>query len=140
MISGNAISQGDSLSINQNIMFRFNRYDTAYTAFNGRDLSPKGYIELNPDTGFCNLILSVDEIKAKDVSIYPNPATSEITVYFNEIVSNEFNLEIINIYGNLVYSKLLTNVNEHKINIDKLASGIYFIRLNNTAVKKFLKL
>lgn len=38
-----------------NLTFRMTRYPMDYSAFDGRDLSPKGYIEGNPDTNFCNL-------------------------------------------------------------------------------------
>ncbi|NNC85593.1 MAG: T9SS type A sorting domain-containing protein [Bacteroidia bacterium] len=141
MLGGNPVSQGDTLSINNNIMFRFNRYDTAYTAFAGRDLSAKGYIELNPDTGFCNLILSVDDIiESNNIQLYPNPATDLINVFFNDVIKGETIIEVLNIYGEIVYSSTINNEREIQINSEKFSSGVYFIRVNETAVKKFVKL
>lgn len=53
---GVPLNQGDpDPSTGANLTFRMTRYGTDYSAFDGRDLSPKGYIEGNPDTTFCNL-------------------------------------------------------------------------------------
>ncbi len=56
---GIPVAQGETLSNRENLMFRFERYPADDPAFAGRDLSPKGYIELNPDTSFCTLTSSV---------------------------------------------------------------------------------
>ena len=138
MLSGNPVSQGDSLSISNNLMFRFNRYDTAYSAFNGRDLSSKGYIELNPDTGFCNLILGVNDlVKNDNISIYPNPASNEINIIIENVDVRDIQIEVLNVLGELVFERTDKNNNHSTIDVSKLSTGIYFIRINKNAVQKF---
>lgn len=59
-----------------NHVFRFQRYAIDDPAFDGKDLSPKGFIELNPDTAYCTLVTSSaggTEQLGSDWSVYPNP-------------------------------------------------------------------
>jgi hypothetical protein len=85
MKNGNPVAQYDTtLTPVVNQQFRFNRYPTNFAAFNGKNLVPQGYIELNPDTNFCSRILNVDQISEEmdNVLVYPNPATDEIRIDF----------------------------------------------------------
>ena len=42
-------------------------------------------MELNPDTNYCNTILSIEEDNTDNnqFAVYPNPATSDITFDFS---------------------------------------------------------
>ncbi|MEM6698455.1 MAG: aryl-sulfate sulfotransferase, partial [Bacteroidota bacterium] len=74
--AGQAVEQGTSLDINNNITFRMERYSTNHPAFEGRDLSPKGYWELNPNEGFCGVVNVKNTIEDQaGFMVYPNPAT-----------------------------------------------------------------
>ena len=123
---GARATQGDILSINQNVTFRLKRYDPSYSAFIGRDLTPQGFIELNPNEDFCNQLVLIEEnYLNRDIKIYPNPGTDFLIVDFpHQPVS--LNLEIYNIQGQLVSSN--TNiVSGERVNISFLPRGIYFI-------------
>ena len=79
--AGMAVSQGEMLSINNNLTFRMKRYPADFEGFDGKDLSSQGYIEMNPDTNYCALLTSVEQIMIDDAfNIYPNPADERITV------------------------------------------------------------
>lgn len=70
------------------------------------------------------------EKKFKVYTIYPNPFYNQITVeiyYIQEY--NNSSLEIIDIYGNSLIKELLKNY-KTTIDLNKLNSGIYFIKLN----------
>ena len=78
---GSAVEQGDSLQINNNLTFRLNRYPMDFEAFTGRSLEPMGYLELNPDTALCGLILSNRPTPTRNqLKLYPNPAKDMVTV------------------------------------------------------------
>ena len=67
----------------------------------------------------------VDEINGEKVTVYPNPATSNISI----TGLNDFaNLEVmlVNIQGQIVR----TVVNSLEINVSDIESGIYFIKIN----------
>ncbi|RLD19801.1 MAG: hypothetical protein DRI69_07575, partial [Bacteroidetes bacterium] len=81
LAGGIPATQGDTLNINQNLTFRFNRIPMDYAAFDGRDLSPKGFIELEPDTEFCDMTSSSEDLEKNTTTyIYPNPASQDLTI------------------------------------------------------------
>lgn len=65
--------------------------------------------------------------KEKDeVTIYPNPATTELNVTFNN--ANIKSVAVYNLLGKQMVS-YKTSGNSAKLDIDKIPSGIYFVRL-----------
>jgi len=71
--------------------------------------------------------------------IYPNPTTGELRV--QEFTSSKVqSIEIFDIHGKKVPKPEIRNSkSETIINISYLPSGIYFIRINNEVVGKFIK-
>lgn len=69
---------------------------------------------------------SVNELKKKDdIVLYPNPATHQITIQSNNKITS---YQILNLNGTLVQQ---SQINRHNpiININHLAKGTYFIRI-----------
>lgn len=81
--------------------------------------------------------LSEPELQ-KEFSAYPNPAEGEVTIALAHFFSGPYKLQITDLYGATVYESILANPQE-TVNISHLASGIYFIKVNNAA-RKFVKL
>jgi hypothetical protein len=86
-------------------------------------------------------------VAASDISIYPNPASSEFNVDLSMVKGGVVTMSIVAINGSVISTKDLnvaegnTTVNE---NIADLASGIYFVQFVNqatseTIVKKLVK-
>ncbi len=74
--------------------------------------------------------------------LFPNPATDMVTLQFNEAPSGSVKIEVIDAFGRIYLTDLLSSFNGgnmHMLNIQGLAKGLYFIRLNNTESKKFIK-
>ncbi len=70
------------------------------------------------------------------ISVYPNPAFSEIFVKTSE--NNSFKLIYISdMTGRLLITKDISNSSHQQINIEELTSGIYFITAENTIGEKF---
>jgi len=79
--------------------------------------------------------VGVDNVNSSDFKIYPNPANEHF--YIEGLNVNEkYNLQIINILGQVVYNKLITNSEKEDINIFNLKSGIYNLSLktNNNII------
>ena len=73
--------------------------------------------------------LSVDEFELNSVSLYPNPASTEVNLTWNK--SEEVGVKIYNALGKLMYSENNINLsNSLKITISKYAAGLYFVRIN----------
>ena len=72
----------------------------------------------------------VEEAKANNLTVYPNPSNGLVNVRLKNIESNNVNIEIIDITGRFVYSNNenlsngMLNINIDLSNIDK---GIYFV-------------
>lgn len=66
----------------------------------------------------------------KSLEIFPNPNNGIFSVTFNNILYSKINVEILDITGKIIYSKLLTNngSNTFEINQESLSSGTYLIR------------
>lgn len=83
-------------------------------------------------------LLSVNEIGVLDVSVYPNPSRSNISVDVKESIT----YSITNINGQLVKEGIINQIN-NKINISSFNSGLYFLNLerkNQSVTKKIIKL
>jgi hypothetical protein len=69
------------------------------------------------------------------VGVYPNPATSEITITANNINS----VQVMNMLGQVVYNKAYVQQKKLTIDISALPTGMYFIKVNDEYVQKVLK-
>ena len=70
----------------------------------------------------------------KNVTLYPNPTQQEITVYCSDKITS---LMIMNVLGQLVYSNKYSST-QVQIDVSILPSGIYFLQVNDEALK-FIK-
>ena len=127
--------------MNDNLTFRFKRFPLDYSAFNGRDLSPKGWIELNPDSSFCELPVSVED-KSNSGNLperfqlyqnYPNPFNPFTTISYSLISDGFVKLTVYDILGNVV--KILIDEQQKpgtydvKFDATELPTGVYFYKL-----------
>ncbi len=69
------------------------------------------------------------------VNIYPNPATNEMTVTCSEKITN---ITVINLLGQTVHNQSC-NSESIPVAIGDLPPGIYFVKINNVEVRKFVK-
>ena len=60
-------------------------------------------------------------------NVYPNPATTRLTIDLNE--AGNANVKIYNILGQVVIEETLQNISNN-INIAELSSGLYIVRVN----------
>ncbi|MDP2687682.1 MAG: T9SS type A sorting domain-containing protein [Aequorivita sp.] len=81
-----------------------------------------------------------DRISEINVTIYPNPASSEFTIALPKTMKAE--IRIFDITGKLLIYEANTLIsNKHTVDVSSLSSGTYFVRLNTeegTATKKLL--
>ncbi len=87
------------------------------------------------------LTTGINEINAKDFSVYPNPFTDVITIKNSSIAQN-INVEILNMVGQVVYKEQMNNLVTSNIDTKSLAKGVYFIRFisnEGIATKKLVK-
>ena len=90
-------TQGDVLSANDNLTFRMHRYPTNYGAFSNKDLTAKGWIELEPNEDYCERLVDISEIPNTTIKLYPIPANRTLTIELDESI--ESTVEIYNLSG-----------------------------------------
>jgi len=137
LLSGNPAGQGTELTANQNLTFRMDRYNLSHPAFEGKDLTPQNFLELNADPMICEVATSTLDIVAEKALIYPNPVTD----YFQLSASLEDmdDIFIYNSMGKLVMNRKLS---EQLINVESLPAGTYFVKISGKMeyFSKFIKL
>lgn len=129
---GNPVSQGETLT-GGNLTFRMKKYPANYLAFEGRDLSPKGFIELNPNVDQCNTITSTQQVdNSLPTLVFPNPATSKV------LVENSAEIGFFEIFDFSGKKMMANEVGDSHIEIDvtNWPSGLYLIKINGKEVRK----
>ncbi|MEO5905684.1 MAG: aryl-sulfate sulfotransferase [Saprospiraceae bacterium] len=133
--NGAFISQGET-PLN-NTTFRMKRYPVDYSAFDGRDLSSQGYLELNPDTAYCELLISATDHTShqQDVLLYPNPAIN--TILIERATNERTSYRIINAIGIVVKSGMV-DVLRAEIMVNEFENGHYTLLMDGYIPFRFV--
>ena len=102
---------------------------TVYIAFRHHNVTDMFRLNLD-DVEVLGSGVGVQEVESTMFSVYPNPATTNITV------KGEGSMEIVNTLGQVIVSEQVNG--QANINVANLESGIYFVRMNGTT-QKFIK-
>lgn len=129
-------SQGDSLEINNNLTFRLKRYPLNFEGFEGKDLNPQEYLELNPNEEFCLQILPTKDLTSYDLKVYPNPAFDELILEWEAVGMMTFTL--YDLYGRVIQNIEATGGKKH-LNIENINPGVYFLSAGGTESIKIIK-
>lgn len=68
---------------------------------------------------------SLTNSSSKEISVYPNPTTSNINIAGLEGITEEYNVNIFSMTGELVISKLMVNT----LSLENLPSGVYILEV-----------
>ncbi len=93
---------------------------------------------LKAETAHCDsIVLSAPSVAPSrtNVSLFPNPATTSLTISAPTGINT---IAISNLLGQTVYTNSY-NSEIVLVDISTLAAGIYFVRVNGSEVRKFLK-
>jgi hypothetical protein len=126
------LKQGDFPKDNN--VFRAYRYGRDYPAFTGRDLSPKGYVELNPFNYNCSIyadsITNVAEAGAsnKSIIVYPNPAAGKFCIS----AGNEdfYRVTLTDLMGREVMNVISLSP-DYEVSICDIVPGMYICTISD---------
>lgn len=122
--NGTPVEQGTELDISDNFTFSSRYYPSNFEGFLGKDLTPQGYLELNPNEMFCNTT-GLEYNKNDQLKIYPNPATD---ILFVEGYSGVYS--ITDLLGRQVLSG---TVDTQSIPVHMLEKGFYNLVLSTNS-------
>jgi hypothetical protein len=134
--SGNPVEQGTVIPVNGNLMFRMTRFGLDYPAFAGRDMSPKGFIELMPDPEFCSLPTGLElTAPAALRQLYPNPASSTLIAELSPASLGQ-PIEVLDLTGQRVFSALSPG-DRLEIPVSSWSPGLYLLRVDGQYAGRF---
>lgn len=105
-------------------------------------LEPGAYIVWVTDAAGCEATAAVtvglannlfDFDAEKVFQVYPNPATSAVTIDLTAIAGLQNHLQITNMNGAMVWETANTNTQLIQIDVADWPAGIYFLQINNEA-------
>ncbi|MGE0076443.1 MAG: leucine-rich repeat protein [Bacteroidales bacterium] len=103
------------------------------------DVESSFTVDNNDQTVTINIYANgVDERITSKLSIYPNPATTELTIASGSIIES---VQLISMTGAVVQSEIVHNT-ETKLNVQSLPKGIYLVKINTpegSIVKRICK-
>jgi len=110
--------------------------ETSYSYFDGEPTFEETRLLSARGIG-CGGLLEVNNVyqQTDQIQLFPNPATKEITIISDQQISF---LSVSNVLGQIVYS---SDGNTEKIQLDisPWPAGTYFVKINGTDVKKFVR-
>ncbi len=133
--NGFRMPQGSEIPYWQNLTFRAFKYPPEYEAFEGRDLSSKGFIELDPNVAFCDSLTAVDNVLEIDLKVFPNPVTTKLNIEWSNFEVK--NIVIFDLMGREILS-IITKRNSEIINVSSFDKGVYVIVFNEKIRKLFV--
>jgi hypothetical protein len=80
-------------------------------------------------------IIAVNETLFNDVQVYPNPASTQLTIDAGSNWNQVSNLELFDLSGRVVFGERLIS-RTVSINLSNLSEGIYILKLNGTSLNK----
>lgn len=107
-----------------------------YNVYNKYDSSDKANLIFN--ISYSNFV-GIDELKNNSISIFPNPASSTLTIQ-SGIDLGDSDINLFNQFGEKVFVEIIDNLT---INISDLSKGIYFLQVkheNKYNTQKFIKI
>jgi len=138
--NGRPVSQGDNILTGENIVCNAKRFPTDFPAFAGRDLSPKGFIELKPDSTFCELAgINIIVEATGSVKVFPNPANDNVLVELYSGTHKINSLELYSVLGEMIYQKNNLDLTRFTLDTRDLPDGLYFLTINRNQVVRKLE-
>ena len=135
ILGGNPVDQGTVLELNNNLTFRAYKYSAEYEGLQGRDLSPKGWIETNPNETYCDELILDVSFEDMNTSISPNPAASMVTVNWD--TGMMIDIKITDIAGKVIIQES-GNGGTKYLDTSTLLPGMYFITIDDQFTERLI--
>lgn len=127
---GQPFPQGSTLNTSENFTFQVERYPADYSAFIGRSLNPIGYIELEPNEGFCGITnTETPSSVSDDLRVYPNPVTDQL--YLQNLGAKPQTTRIVNALGQTVWTSTIAPNTTSTLKVATWQRGVYWLRTSD---------
>ena len=86
----------------------------------------------DPSLANCSALLSTDNFEQSNLSIYPNPTQSEITIA-SRLPLGTVRLQIVDLNGRVVMDREADISRSMQLDISQLQNGLYFLNIKGDA-------
>jgi len=126
----------DASTLIQQISFTEVAADNSYGAKTDGNTEYVTFETPTPNAANSSVTLSVNaiDVKAENFSVYPNPTTNKITITKPLDKPTKFSWVLYDVVGNIIYKGSKT-----EINLENVATGLYFLNFNNSTTIKIVK-
>jgi hypothetical protein len=136
LLGGQPVSQGTVLDDRTNNTFRMTRIPSDYVAFDGRDLTPQGYLELDPNLNFCDsLVSTMGPIVDYKLKLYPNPTSDQLVIEWES--ADMVDIDVYDALGRPV-TQVESQGGRTYVNTSDWQAGFYFVMINGVTTKVVL--
>ena len=91
------------------------------------DSQANSFLCESPGSDTVSFVTSVNDLKAGDLQIYPNPATEVVYVKSTTTINT---IEVMNFLGQQVYTIKGVDSRTAKVNVTSLKTGVYFVKVS----------
>lgn len=91
---------------------------------------------------YCGPVSVKEQDEWLDMKMYPNPATKELNLSFNESASSVSRVSVTDIFGKLLFEKQSDGSGNMSLDVSTMASGVYFVKISGdgkSVVRKFIR-
>lgn len=95
------------------------------------------------DINACTPFARISDNTSSVSMVYPNPANDDVTIAVNSVVTEDVNMDLIDITGKSLQTSLQSLIkgnNNIRLDVSSLAEGLYFIRLKGTSINESLRI
>jgi hypothetical protein len=118
-----------------NSLFRAYRYGLNYPAFEGKDLTAMGPIELEPIANDC-MLTNTEEAQLSDIKVFPNPVADHIYLQTDELM--DVVVRLLDTRGQELTSAHWKGY-QFEINMANLPAGMYFLQIGGSSFRKIIR-
>ncbi|MFI5171619.1 MAG: T9SS type A sorting domain-containing protein [Chitinophagales bacterium] len=69
------------------------------------------------------------------ITVYPNPAAGNATIYFDEPVAENSTMTVFDLTGKILLSNTISGDDHFILDVSNLSNGIYFVEVNSGTIK-----
>ena len=83
-----------------------------------------------------------DLVALHNINVYPNPSSGDFNIAINNDVVAEFNIDVFDVTGRIIYSSMQIFSGNKTLNIpaEEFKSGLYFLRIQKDSASSVIKL
>ncbi|MBS1774429.1 MAG: T9SS type A sorting domain-containing protein [Bacteroidetes bacterium] len=105
-----------------------------------------GWTNFDPNNTFYEYVVGINNVKTniEAASVYPNPAVNNATVTVTLTEMSDLNITLVDFTGRKIQDifsgKNVIGFNAYNVNLDGVASGLYFVNITSGNAQKSVKL